>query len=163
MSKNLPTLLFALLMLIVAVAVISIGKLTPGDLMQWSLAFFLLALETLFIFLIWFGTRRSAPGDSGRVGINLEKLISEQDGVASFSRFQFLIFTFIVASAYIVQVFAALNGKSPITTLPTIPESVLGLIGISGGSYLVSKGIEKSGETTATTPPPGVSDTLLKP
>mgnify|MGYP001609450036 FL=1 len=57
----------------------------PSDLMQWSLAIFLLLLEGIIIVFIW-----------KRV-INFEKLISEQDGSASFSRFQFLIFTFIIA------------------------------------------------------------------
>jgi hypothetical protein len=77
-------------------------------------------------------------------------LISEQDGAASFSRFQFLIFTFIIASAYIVLAFQS-------NALPAIDQSVLGLIGISGGSYLVSKGIEASGkdnkDNSATLPP----------
>jgi hypothetical protein len=100
--------------------------------MQWTLALFLLLLEATIIVLIW-----------KRV-INLQRLISEDDGSASFSRFQFMIFTFIVASAYIVQAFARIKAGGE---LPTIPETVLGLIGISGGSYLVSKGIEASSET----------------
>lgn len=97
--------------------------------MEWSLAIFLALLEGTILFLIW-----------GR-SINLKSLISEQDGQASFSRFQFLIFTFIIASAYIVLAFHHMS-------LPKIDPSVLGLIGISSGSYLASKGIEASSAAT---------------
>jgi hypothetical protein len=102
--------------------------MSPSVVMQWSLALFLLLLEITILVLIW------------KRAINLTMLISEEDGTASFSRFQFLIFTFIIASAYIVLAFQS-------ATLPEIDQSVLGLIGISGGSYLVSKGIEVSGKT----------------
>ncbi len=112
--------------------------MSPSEMMQWSLAAFLFLLEGIILYMIW---KRS---------INLSLLISEQDGAASFSRFQFLIFTFIIASAYIVLAF----GTGAINGLPTIPDSVLGLIGISGGSYLVSKGIEVSGNTNPASPPP---------
>ena len=97
--------------------------------MEWTLAIFLTLLEGSIIVLIW------------RRVINLEKLISEQDGAASFSRFQFLIFTFVIASAYIVLAFHNVSSGGE---LPKIGPDVLGLIGISGGSYLVSKGIEAS-------------------
>lgn len=114
---------------------------SPSEMMQWSLAFFLLLLEGTILVLIW-----------KRV-INLTLLISEQDGAASFSRFQFLIFTFIIASAYIVLAFNGCAGNSGGTCkLPEIDPSVLGLIGISGGSYLVSKGIEASGKDNTTKP-----------
>lgn len=53
---------------------------------------------------------------------------------ASLSRFQFLLFTFIIAGLYLVL---CLDTGDFIA----VPESVLGLLGISGGSYLVSKGI----------------------
>lgn len=120
----------------------------PGDFMQWSLALFLFALEMAFIFFIWLGTHPRQQNDRFPLGINLEKLISESDGAASFSRFQFLIFTFVVASGYVVQVFMALKSSAPV---PDIPNGVLALIGISGGSYVVSKGIEKStGDGNAT-------------
>ncbi len=104
----------------------------PNEFMQWSLAIFLAALEATIIILIW-----------KRI-INLQLLISEQDGAASFSRFQFLIFTFIIASAYIVLAF---HNVGTGIDLPKIDPSVLGLIGISGGSYLASKGIEASNAT----------------
>ena len=37
--------------------------------------------------------------------------------------------------------------------LPDIPTNVLGLIGISGGSYVISKGIQKAGTASSAAPP----------
>lgn len=74
--------------------------------------------------------------------INLEKLISEDDGTASLSRFQFLVFTFVIAMSLFLIVVGQETPK-----FPDIPAEVLALLGISGGSYVVSKGIQK---TTAT-------------
>lgn len=78
-----------------------------------------------------------------RGDINLHGLIAEppdpQDGnksKASLSRFQFLVFTFVIAGLYLV-----LSLESG--TLIDIPDSVLMLLGLSGGSYLISKGIGK--------------------
>ena len=56
---------------------------------------------------------------------------------ASLSRFQFLIFTFVIAMGLLYVIF--LNGK-----FPDIPSSVYILLGISGGSYIVSKGIQQA-------------------
>jgi hypothetical protein len=112
---------------------------SPDTLMKWSLAGFLLAVELTIIILVWV----AAIGFRGWKGISLERLIAEHDGAASFSRFQFLIFTFVIASAYVVQAFASVQQGG---NLPAIPAEVLGLIGLSGGTYLVSKGIEKGGE-----------------
>ena len=81
-----------------------------------------------------------------RGDIKLTQLVSEppdpdhpeRPPKASLSRFQFLIFTFVIAGLYLVL---SLESGSFID----IPESVLVLLGISGGSYLVSKGIGKNG------------------
>jgi len=91
--------------------------------------------------------------------INLSLLISEDNGNASLSRFQFLIFTFVIAMSYFLFVLATLahmSGSQTAATaadasgnfqLPEIPTGVLGLIGLSGGSYVIAKGIQKSSET----------------
>ena len=71
--------------------------------------------------------------------INLEKLISESDGTASMSRFQFLVFTIVIA----MSLFLIVVGETP-PKFPTIPPEVLALLGISGGSYVISKGIQKT-------------------
>src|SRR6266545_4487230 len=58
----------------------------------------------------------------------------EEELKASLSRFQFLIFTFVIAGLYLV-----LSIESG--TFVEIPNNVLALLGISGVSYLVAKAI----------------------
>ena len=55
---------------------------------------------------------------------------------ASLSRFQFLLFTFVIAGLYLVLSLESGN-------FVDLPDSVLYLLGISGGSYLISKQIGK--------------------
>ncbi|MBS9478617.1 hypothetical protein [Ancylobacter radicis] len=78
--------------------------------------------------------------------IDLAELVSEPPapgaapGVvpkASLSRFQFLIFTFVVAGLFLL-----LSIESG--GFVDIPNNVLGLLGISGGSYVVSKAVGQS-------------------
>jgi len=71
--------------------------------------------------------------------IDLSKLISEPNGDASLSRFQFLLFTFVIA----MSLFLIVVSKDP-PKFPEIPVEILALLGISGGSYIVSKGIQTS-------------------
>lgn len=79
--------------------------------------------------------------------INLDRLISEPNGDASLSRFQFLVFTFVIA----LSLFLVIVGNKEGVAFPNIPGTVLALLGISGSSYLVSKGIQFSD-------PAGVTD-----
>lgn len=76
--------------------------------------------------------------------IDLQKLISEANGDASMSRFQLLIFTFVIS----MSLFLVTVGHNPVEFPATIPPEILTLLGISGGSYLISKGIQSSKETT---------------
>lgn len=81
--------------------------------------------------------------------INLEGLVSEPvdptnlhgERKASLSRFQFLIFTFVIAGLYLLLCIE--HG-----TFIDIPTNVLGLLGISGGSFVVSKAVGKTGGQT---------------
>lgn len=91
----------------------------------WILTIFLSALALLLLWLIATGK------------IDLRLLISEKDGIASLSRFQFLIFTFVIAMSLFYLI--AIKGD-----YPNIPGEILALLGISGGSYVVSKGIQTS-------------------
>ena len=100
--------------------------------------------------------------------IDLGALISESTGSASMSRFQLLIFTFVIALSFFFvtvgnvkaaqarqtgQAAAGSGGTtSPTKTpggpeLPDIPGGVLAVLGISGSSYLVSKGIQSGKDT----------------
>lgn len=74
--------------------------------------------------------------------IDLSYLISEENGQASLSRFQFLVFTFVIAVSLVILVMNSLSvGQQP--GFPEINTGVWALLGISGGSYVVSKGIQK--------------------
>jgi len=93
----------------------------------WMLAIFIAALGLL---ILW----KMLKGD-----IKLDGLLTETDGKASLSRFQFLIFTFVIA----MSLFLIVISKGP--GFPeTIPGEIFALLGISGGSFLVSKGIDSN-------------------
>jgi len=78
--------------------------------------------------------------------INLSKLVSEENGVASLSRFQFLIFTFVISMSLLLMVVAQIKTTGTLS-FPNL-NNVWALLGISGGSYVVSKGIQKNFEAT---------------
>jgi hypothetical protein len=86
--------------------------------------------------------------------IDLRGLISDADGTASMSRFQLLIFTFIIGLTFLYLVMAAGADR-----LPDIPSSVLTLLGISGTSYLVSKSIDHG---RGKKPPPARDDVRVE-
>ncbi len=76
--------------------------------------------------------------------IDLTQLISEPlkpgdppdaKGDASMSRFQLLVFTFVIAMSLFLIVVAD-------KAVPDVPTSIVGLLGVSGGSYVISKGIQ---------------------
>ena len=95
---------------------------------SWVVLGFLTLMGATIIYYIW--TRK----------INLDRLISEPTGDASMSRFQLLIFTFVIAASFFLIV---ASGKTP--SFPSdVPRGVLLLLGISSSSYLVSKGIQFS-------------------
>ena len=89
----------------------------------WVIVVFVSVLATIILIKI-------VQGESG--GIDLKKLISEENGDASLSRFQFLVFTFVIAMGLLVIILD--SGQ-----FPAIGSDVLGLLGISGGSYVASK------------------------
>jgi len=86
--------------------------------------------------------------------IDLSQLISEPSGDASMSRFQFLVFTFVIALSLFLVVVAT-------QTIPNIPGTVLTLLGISGSSYLVSKGIQFSDPSANV--PTGAKGVVISP
>ena len=85
----------------------------------------------LAIIIVW----RIADGT-----IDISQLISEANGDASMSRFQFLVFTFVIA----LSLFLVIVGADKHPAFPQIPGTVLALLGISGSSYLVGKSIQFS-------------------
>jgi len=119
--------------------------MTPSQIIEWSTAVFIGAVEFIILWRIW--TNR----------IDLTYLVAEDDGQASLSRFQMLFFTFVIGSILAV---ISLCGDKP--DFPkAFPVEILGLLGISGGSYVLSKGIQfgnpqpGTGQTPASPPPGG--------
>jgi membrane protease YdiL (CAAX protease family) len=84
--------------------------------------------------------------------IDLKNLIEEMNGGASMSRFQLLIFTFIIGFSFL---FVTLKTGR----LPAIPAEVLTLLGISASTFAVSKaiqaGLSDSGQEQADKDKPG--------
>jgi hypothetical protein len=81
--------------------------------------------------------------------IDLKLLISEKSGEASMSRFQLLVFTFVIALSFFLIVICYLKACQGTTaashpSLPDVPSGVLALLGISASSYTVSKAIQPS-------------------
>ena len=76
--------------------------------------------------------------------IDLSKLLCEPKGTsdcaASMSRFQLLIFTFVISLSLFLIIVA--NGAK---SFPTVPSEILLLLGISASTYAVGKGIQSSG------------------
>lgn len=105
----------------------------------WVALGFLALIGVTIVGLIWLGK------------INLSRLISEPNGDASMSRFQLLVFTFVIAASFFL-----ITASSPAHAFPDVPSGVLMLLGISGGSYLVSKGIQFSSDEGVQERPPAV-------
>lgn len=82
--------------------------------------------------------------------VDVAELIGEHGGGASMSRFQFLVFTFVIALG-IIFLLAKNNA------FPDLSPNLLTLVGISASTYAVSKGIQASNPNM---PPKGPSPPL---
>jgi hypothetical protein len=126
------------MVVIFLVTAIVIAIFVQGDAtlkLKMSIGYGLLVLTFLFGMVILV--------DIIRGNIDLSALLSEPDSAnpggppkASMSRFQLLIFTFVIALSLFMMV--AAND----TKFPEIPANVLTLLGISASTYAVSKGIQ---------------------
>lgn len=103
-----------------------------GIVIGWLLTVIIAAFAAKILIKVW------------RDEIDLEFLISDENGDASLSRFQFLIFTFVVA----MSLFYLIVIKTP-PDYPAIPNQILALLGISGGSYVLAKGIQGGAADTS--------------
>ena len=99
--------------------------MTMAQVCGFVLCLFIGLLGLTILYLIW--TRK----------IDLSELLSEANGDASMSRFQLLIFTFVIAIALFEIVESSMK-------FPDIPQGVLVLLGISASTYAVGKGISYS-------------------
>jgi hypothetical protein len=76
--------------------------------------------------------------------IDLSRLISEPNGDASMSRFQFLVFTFVISLSLFLVIVAGKPNENKPSFPDSIPAGILTLLGISGSSYAVGKAIQFS-------------------
>jgi hypothetical protein len=107
-----------------------------------------------------FGFMILAAIASGKIDISAilqEKAADGTPSGASMSRFQLLIFTFVIALSLFLIVVN--TGDFP----STIPPEVLTLLGISATTYAVSKGIQAGAKNGNGQPPPatGVTSTTV--
>ena len=101
----------------------------PKDKIVYAIEYGGLVITFLFGFMILAGI---ASGT-----IDISKILEEKGGSgASLSRFQLLIFSFVIALSLFLIVVN--TGKFP----DSIPPEVLTLLGISATTYAVSKGIQ---------------------
>ena len=120
----------------------------------------------MLILLFFIGLMVLIAMATGKIDLSL--LLNESGGGASMSRFQLLIFTFLIA----FSLFLMIVSSKPMR-FPAIPSEVLMLLGISASTYAVSKGIQSStpsmtkrgsGQTTTTvtTPPATPATTTVQ-
>jgi hypothetical protein len=106
-----------------------------------------------------FGFMILAAIASGKIDISAileEKAANGTTAGASMSRFQLLIFTFVIAlSLFLIVVHTGCFPK-------TIPPEVLTLLGISASTYAVSKGIQ-AGSKNGNGQPPAQQPPLQQP
>ena len=106
----------------------------------WMLTIFIGLLALYVLYLIY----------SGRIDLRCLLCESTSDNsktpTASMARFQFLIFTFVIALTLFLVVVGCGTGAA--CKFPDIPSSILGLLGISGASYAVGKGIQASSDSS---------------
>jgi len=127
---------WASLVLAVVVAFI-IAIWVPGkadEKVVYAIEYGALVITFLFGFMVL------AAIASGKIDIS--RLLEEKGaagGGASMSRFQFLIFTFVVA----ISLFLIVVSSNPHSFPEVIPAGVLTLLGISASTYAVSKGIQE--------------------
>jgi hypothetical protein len=108
--------------------------------LQWVLVAFIAVIGVVIIYRIGFGKT------------DLSSLLSETDSnKASMSRFQLLLFSFVIVGIYVTLCLQ--QGD-----LLEISNGVLGLMGISGGSYLISKGIQTQVNKAPQQPTPNGPD-----
>jgi hypothetical protein len=109
--------------------------LTAQNIAFWGFMFASIIILGFAALVLW----KVYNGDISLVGLIAEPSQAGADGKpkASLARFQFLLFTFVVAGLFLLLSIEA-------GTFVDIPNNVLALIGISGGSFLISKGVNAS-------------------
>ncbi len=97
------------------------------ELMKWSGAIFFALLQAYILYGIAFKW-------------DMSKLLCAEDGIASMSRFQLLLFTFAIAGGYYYLLIEN-------SGFPVVNPGAMALLGLSAGTYAISKGIQASRDT----------------
>lgn len=127
-----------LVLILAPILAVLLLKLPGGSEDQYGAAMAVLALSFGFTLLVLvFVAGALVLWNIFTNKIDLSQLLCDHQGYASMARFQFLIFTFVVAFSYFFVV--ARDGK-----LPSVPTEVLTLLGISATTYAVGKGIDQN-------------------
>ncbi len=104
------------------------------ELVKWSGAIFFALLQAYILYGI-------------AIKWDMSKLICAEDGAASMSRFQLLLFTFAIAGGYF---YLLMERRS----FPDVNTGVIALLGLSTGTYAISKGIQASRDSGQPAAPP---------
>ena len=125
--------------------------LTAQNIAFWGFMFAAIIMLAFAALVLW----KMYNNDISLTGLLAEPSQADAKGEpkASLARFQFLLFSFVVAGLFLLLSIEA-------GTFVDIPNNVLALIGISGGSFLISKGVNASKDET---PPPPTKKRPAKP
>jgi hypothetical protein len=149
-----PVVCFLLALAAVAIVYITLpGNTTTAAFDRLTVVVGYVTLMLLFFFalMVLFALAR------GR--IDLSQLISEPTGGgASISRFQLLLFTFVIVFSLFLMVVSSYS--KPPMKFPAVPPEILTLLGISASTYAVSKGIGAS-NPNLTKKAPGTSQSVV--
>ncbi len=135
-NQNQNALLFtgAFVLAIVAISAVAFHyKVQPKDIAVLGFIAFSIIILAFAAAVLW----QLATGKMKLGGLISEPLQPGEKGPygkASLSRFQFLIFTFVVAGLFLMLCIET-------GAFVEIPANVLGLLGISGGGFIVSKSV----------------------
>jgi hypothetical protein len=138
-DRKIFLLMFLGMVVVTIVSAFVIAVYIPGEpMMKLKLA----VTYALLVLIFLFGFAVLAAIASGIIDIS--KLLEDDStaGGASTSRFQLLIFTFVIGMSFALIVASS-------TKLPEVPTNILALLGISASTYGVSKGIQAGSKDNA--------------
>ena len=100
------------------------------------------AAGVAFIAIAWAGYVFLFPDQNGKRDLLMTRLWEGADGRASFSKFQFWLWTLVITLClFSVWVTRMVVSEGVVSPIDDIPETVLGLLGISAFTALGAKGI----------------------